>query len=73
MIDIPLDDFGAPDLQRLVRTLGEQAAARRGEKYDPAHKPEHGGYQYMSPELWAAFDEAMKQYRLRLGDLNRGV
>lgn len=73
MIDIPLDERGAPDLQRLVRQLGEDAANKRGEKYDPAHKPEHGGYQYLTHEMWAAYDEATKQYRLRLGDRNRGV
>ena len=35
-IDIPLDERGAPDLQRLVRKLGEAAAKERGEAYDPA-------------------------------------
>ena len=31
-IDIPLDDRGAPDLQLLVRKLGEAAAKARGQK-----------------------------------------
>ena len=35
-IDIPLDEHGAPDLQLLVRKLGEAAAKERGEAYDPA-------------------------------------
>ena len=30
-IDIPLDERGAPDLQLLVRKLGEAAAKERGE------------------------------------------
>ena len=34
--DIPLDERGAPDLQLLVRKLGEAAAKERGEAYDPA-------------------------------------
>jgi hypothetical protein len=38
-IDIPLDERGAPDLQLLVRKLGEAAAEARGEAYDPAHTP----------------------------------
>ena len=28
------------------------------------------GYNKITTEMWAAFDEAMKQYRLRMGDRN---
>jgi hypothetical protein len=31
-----------------------------------------GGYDKITTEMWVAFDYAMKQYRLRLGDRNRG-
>jgi hypothetical protein len=62
-IDIPLDERGAPDLQLLVRQLGQAAAAAGGEEYDPRNKREHGGYQYMTPAIWKAFDEAMTAYQ----------
>jgi hypothetical protein len=60
-IDIPLDERGAPELQLLVRKLGEAAAAARGEAYDPAH----AGYPRITPDIWKAFDEAMAEYQHR--------
>ena len=51
-IDIPLDDRGAPDVQLLVRKLGEAAAKARGEAYDPAHNPAHAGYPRITPAIW---------------------
>jgi hypothetical protein len=45
-----------------VRKLGEAAVAARGEAYDPANKREHGGYQYITPAIWKAFDEAVSAY-----------
>ena len=49
-IDIPLDERGAPDLTRLVRKLGQAAAAARGEAYDPALTiPAHAGYPLITP------------------------
>ena len=62
-IDIPLDDRGAPDLQLLVRKLGEAAAKARGEAYDPAHNPAHAGYPRITPAIWQAFDAAMAEYQ----------
>jgi hypothetical protein len=62
-IDIPLDERGAPDLNALVRKLGQAAAAARGEVYDPANKPEHGGYRYITLAIWKAFDEAMAAHQ----------
>jgi hypothetical protein len=62
-IDIPLDDRGAPDLQLLVRKLGEAAAKARGEAYAPAHNPAHAGYPRITPAIWQAFDAAMAEYQ----------
>ena len=62
-IDIPLDDRGAPDLQLLVRKLGEAAAKARGEAYDPRHNPAHAGYPRITPAIWQAFDAAMAEYQ----------
>jgi hypothetical protein len=60
---IPVDERGAPDLQLLVRQLGQAAAKARGEEYDPRNKREHGGYQYITPAIWKAFDAAMATYQ----------
>jgi hypothetical protein len=62
-IDIPLDERGAPDLQLLVRQLGQAAVAARGEAYDPAHNPAHAGYPLITPEIWKAFDAEMATYQ----------
>jgi hypothetical protein len=61
-IDIPCDEQG-PNLQLLVRKLGQAAAAARGEEYDPAHNPAHAGYPRITPAIWKAFDEAMAAYQ----------
>jgi hypothetical protein len=67
-IDIPLDERGAPDLQLLVRQLGQAAAAARGEEYDPRNKREHGGYQYITPPMWKAFDQAQRRWQQQRRD-----
>jgi hypothetical protein len=61
-IDIPCDENG-PNLQLLVRQLGQAAAEALGEEYDPRNNTAHGGYQYITPETWKAFDEAMTAYQ----------
>ena len=64
-VTIPLDERGAPDLQLLVRALGEAAAAARGEAYDPANNPAHAGYPRITPDIWRAFDEAISEFHKR--------
>jgi hypothetical protein len=51
----------------------QAAAAARGEAYDPANKREHGGYQYITHEMWKAFDVATAAYQsLRRDTEQRG-
>jgi hypothetical protein len=40
----------------------------RGEAYDPANNPAHGGYQYITPEIWKAFDEASRRWHAQRRD-----
>jgi hypothetical protein len=49
-------------LHELVERAGQRYALAIDEEYDP-QKPEHGGYQHITPEEWAEYDRAMKEWQ----------
>jgi hypothetical protein len=57
-----------PDLQALVEHAGRRYAASIGEDYveDPFKRPpHHGGNPHITPEDWAAYDQAMADSQAR--------
>jgi hypothetical protein len=61
-----LRDNPPPDLQALVENAGRRYAAAIGEEYveDPSKRPPHqGGYPHITPDEWADYDRAMKEWQ----------
>jgi hypothetical protein len=60
-----------PDLQALIELAGRRYAASIGEEYidDPFRRmreaPHQGGYSHITPEEWAAYDQAMADWQAR--------
>jgi hypothetical protein len=51
-----------PDIGPLIRKAGMRRAAELGEAYDP-YKQAHGGCPHITPEEWAEFDRAVRQWQ----------
>jgi hypothetical protein len=64
-----LKDNPPPDLQALIENAGRRRALATGEEYveDPferAGKACHqGGYQHITPDEWAEYDRAMREWQ----------
>lgn len=63
MIDVPLDERGAPDLQLFIRACGTRYAHSVGEEYNPKVGG-HGGYRHITPDDWRAWDAAVARWQI---------